>query len=357
MIRFVRNYSIEIIGILAMILLIYFVLSGQTYLGDLLSWTREMNWVQNNTIQNITLIFMSIFIEGLTFILIGALVSSIISTFVKQEMIWKVVPRNPILSIPLAACMGIILPLCECGIVPMAKRLMQKGLPPYVAVTFLLSVPVVNPITIFSTYIAFGYQWKVVILRLLFVLGISMAIGFLTFLLFRNKPVSFFLKEPQPLQKITSPDEHDHGHHHEHPHSHSHTHHGGKWSHTLLHTIFEFLDTVKYFVFGALIAATFQTFVGVEGLQTLAKENEVIVVLVIMALAFGLSICSSADAFLAASFRTVLGPAPLLAFMVYGPMMDIKNVSMMVAQFKKPLWLLMICGTTFLTFGSILLFV
>jgi uncharacterized membrane protein YraQ (UPF0718 family) len=227
-----------------------------------------------------------------------------------------------------------------------ARRLVQKGLPSYVAFTFLLAAPIVNPVTIFSTYLAFGDSWRVVFLRVGVGALIAAVMGFLFFLIFRGKPVL----RAERKEREADCCHHHHDSRHAHRHDHECTHHHGESGlmHALRHSVFEFIDMGKYFILGALIAAGFQTIVGTAVIKSVARYDH-IAILMMMALAFGMSVCSSADAFLAASFRSVMGTAPLLGFLVYGPMVDVKNLLMMLGGFRKSVVLFFIVGTTVLT--------
>jgi len=356
-----KNYYIEITAILVFVAFFYLLTSGE--IVEIANWIPKFPITNNVQLQNLSTIFLSIFIEGLPFILMGVFVSSFIHEFVNEELIWKWIPRNPLLSIPMAACLGIFLPICECGIVPVARRLIQKGLPAYTAFTFLLAAPIVNPVTIVSTYIAFRDNWDMVLLRLGLGAGIAITMGILFLLCFNKKDV---LKRNSQKAESHHSCNHDHSHqHHSHDcHNHSHDCHGhhteqsfeARLGHALYHSIFEFIDMGKYFVAGALIAACFQTFIGMSAIKLVAS-HEGISILVMMVLAFGLSICSSSDAFVAASFRNVLGNAPLFSFLVYGPMMDLKNLLMMTGSFRSSVIWFFWGGTTILTILSIILFV
>lgn len=361
MIRLIRNFYVEITGILVLGAFLYLLTSGYSLLFSVSEWTRSWRIDLGPELQNLSTIFLSIFIEGLPFILFGVFLSCLIHVFVKEETIWRWTPKNPFLSIPMATLLGLLLPICECGIVPVARRLVQKGLPSYVAFTFLLAVPIVNPITILSTYFAFGDSWDIVFARTLTGAGIAALMGFLFYLFFRHLPV---LKEEKQMACTHEHGncDHDHSHseerhvHHpddrcDHPHDHAE---GGKWMHALNHAVFEFIDMGKYFVLGALIAAGFQTFVGLSAIQSFSKQ-EGLALLMMMGLAFCLSICSTADAFLAASFRSAMGTVPLLGFLIYGPMMDLKNLLMMFGSFRLPVILFFFGGTTILTLLSVFL--
>ncbi|MCH5586380.1 permease [Shimazuella sp. AN120528] len=359
MIRFFRSIYIELTGSIVLLAFILFTVNGVTWLSSIFDITRGLQFVQGGNVRNFSTIFFSIFVEGLPFILLGILVSSFIHVYVKEDMVWRILPRNPFLAIPMVACLGLFLPICECGIVPVAKRLIQKGFPAYIAFTFLLATPVINPVTIFSTYLAFGDQWQMVYTRVLFAAGIAILMGILFFFVYGKKPADAILKTDGSKTNHDCCDhDHDHSHHsHEHKQKDAHEHHkheqDDKVIHALHHGVFEFISTGKYFVLGAIIAALFQTFIGVSGISHLSTADW-LTMLLVMGVAFGISVCSSADAFIAASFRNFLPTSSIVAFLVFGPMVDLKNISMMLGSFRPRVVALFFFGTTLITFSSIL---
>lgn len=348
MVRFIRSFSVEIVTVLLMCFLLYFLLSGYTWLDFFFEWTKNFQ-IEDGQWQNISTIFLSIFVEGLPFILIGVFVSSFIHVFVKEETIYKWIPKNPLLSLPFAVSLGLLFPICECGIVPVVKRLIQKGVPAYVAITFLLAAPVINPVTIISTYVAFGGRWEMVGIRVLFAAGIAILLGLLFMILYGKMTTTKILKNKDEAKSCNETCCNHSHHHHEEPHTLE------KVTHGLYHSVFEFIDTGKYFVLGALIASFFQVFIGLTAMREFAGSKP-LAVLLVMGLAFGISVCSSSDAFIAASFRTVLGTAPIAAFLVFGPMMDLKNLLMMFGSFRRSVIVFLFAGTVILTFASVLLF-
>lgn len=110
-------------------------------------------------------IFISILIEAIPFVLIGVFISGLIQMFVTEEMMAKIIPKNRFLAVLSGTFAGVLFPACECGIVPIARRLLLKGVPLHAAVAFMLTAPIINPIVLFSTFIAFGNKWDVVFYR------------------------------------------------------------------------------------------------------------------------------------------------------------------------------------------------
>ncbi|MGG4364600.1 permease [Bacillus subtilis] len=270
--------------------------------------TAQSSFLQLNSI------FISILIEAIPFILIGVILSGIIQMFVSEEMIARIMPKNRFLAVLFGALAGALFPACECGIIPITRRLLLKGVPLHAGVAFMLTAPIINPIVLFSTYIAFGNRWSVVFYRGGLALAVSLIIGVI---------LSYQFKDNQLLK----PDEPGHHHHH----------HGTllqKLGGTLRHAIDEFFSVGKYLIIGAFIAAAMQTYVKTSTLLAIG-QNDVSSSLVMMGLAFVLSLCSEVDAFIASSFSSTFSLGSLIAFLVFGAMVDIKNLLMMLAAFKK----------------------
>lgn len=270
--------------------------------------TAQSSFLQLNSI------FISILIEAIPFILIGVILSGIIQMFVSEEMIARIMPKNRFLAVLFGALAGVLFPACECGIIPITRRLLLKGVPLHAGVAFMLTAPIINPIVLFSTYIAFGNRWSVVFYRGGLALAVSLIIGVI---------LSYQFKDNQLLK----PDEPGHHHHH----------HGTllqKLGGTLRHAIDEFFSVGKYLIIGAFIAAAMQTYVKTSTLLAIG-QNDVSSSLVMMGLAFVLSLCSEVDAFIASSFSSTFSLGSLIAFLVFGAMVDIKNLLIMLAAFKK----------------------
>ncbi|MCQ6280705.1 permease [Bacillus sp. EB600] len=280
-------------------------------------------------------IFISIIIEAIPFIVIGAFVSALIEVFVSENTLLRIMPKNRFLSVITASLIGVLFPGCECGIVPITARLVKKGMPLSSAISFMLSGPIINPIVLFATFIAFGESWTMVWYRAGLAIGVSVATGIV---------LSFVIKDNQ--LKINND---------EHVHSHSHQNTKQKLISVITHTIDEFFNMGKFVVMGSLIASAMQVYVPTRILTTLGGTH-VTAVLVMMALAFILSICSEADAFVASSFRNFSPQTSIVSFLVFGAMVDIKNLLMMFGSFKpKFVVLLVSLISSFVFIGSLLL--
>ncbi|MCO7175328.1 permease [Sporolactobacillus kofuensis] len=268
---------------------------------------------------------MSIMIEAIPFIVIGVFLSAIIQMFVTDRLVARIVPKNRVGSVVFGTCMGALFPACECGIVPITERLVKKQVPLPAAIAFMLAGPIINPVVLFATYIAFGSSWQMVFYRAGLAIAVAIVVGLL---------VSYLFPENQLRDYLEKRIDHDHHHgHHESEHVHPITF-MDKFRGTMDHAIDEFFSVCKYLVFGAFIAAAMQTFIKQSTLLSFGG-TQVTAILVMMILAFIMSLCSEADAFVASSFRATFPPGPLTAFLVFGAMVDIKNLIMMLSTFKK----------------------
>jgi uncharacterized membrane protein YraQ (UPF0718 family) len=131
-----------------------------------------------NQLNNAFTLFLSLLVEAIPFLLLGVLLSSLLLSLVEDERkLMESLPRNPFLGAIVGSFGGLFFPVCECGNVPVARRLLLQGAPPPVAIGFLLASPTINPIVIASTYVAFRDQPEIVVLRVLFSLGIAVVIS------------------------------------------------------------------------------------------------------------------------------------------------------------------------------------
>ncbi|HFI0143736.1 TPA: permease [Streptococcus suis] len=258
-------------------------------------------------------IFLSIIIEALPFVLIGAIISGLIEVFVRPDKLVKFLPKNTFLAILFGSFLGFIFPSCECGIVPIVNRLLEKKLPSYTALPFLVTAPLINPIVLFATYTAFGNSWTVALYRVIGSMLVALVLGLV---------LGFLVKEPITKNHVI----------HSHQQDTSDKSVWQKIGHALIHAIDEFFDTGRYLVFGSLFASLVQVYVPTAFLTSIG-HSPLSAILLMMVLAFLLSLCSEADAFIGASFLSSFGLAPVIAFLVIGPMVDVKNLLMMKRYF------------------------
>ncbi|WP_413300951.1 permease [Bacillus sp. 1P10SD] len=264
---------------------------------------------------NLNTIFLSILIESLPFVLIGVLIAGTIQVFVTEEHIERWIPKNRFLAIIMSCLIGALFPACECGIVPIVRRLVGKGVPIHAAIGFMLTGPLINPIVIASTYMAFGNDYKIAGLRMGLGFVIAMIVAYL---------VSLIFKGTQLKSSIST------------GHMHSHSKKEGfskRFWDMLTHSIDEFFDMGKYLIIGALLAAFVQTYVPAKALLE-AGSGTLSSLFVMMGLAYVLSLCSEADAFIGASFSSIFPTSAILGFLIFGPMMDFKNTIMMLSVFR-----------------------
>jgi hypothetical protein len=272
--------------------------------------------------QTFVTIFLGIFIEAVPFLLAGSAVSGLIEVFVDKSALARLIPKQPLPAALVGSVLGFAFPVCECGVVPVTRRLYQKGLPLPVGVAFLLAAPVVNPVVILSTYAAFGWG-SILIGRLVF----SILIAFLVGLLFSfAKPEDILL--PETLEQIQQDALLA-----ETPNSKSAPLGARLWQ-ALAIGADDFLDMARYLIVGSLLAAGMQTIVPQSTLLALGT-GPIISIVVMMVLAFVLSICSTVDAFVALSFTNTFTTGSILSFLVFGPMVDIKSSLMFMGIFKR----------------------
>ena len=280
--------------------------------------------------QGFSLILWSVLLEALPFVMLGTIISSLIQVFVTEEMILKVLPKNNGLRLIFSALLGLVFPVCECAIIPITRGLMKKGMPTGPAIAFMIATPIINPIVLLSTYNAFPSMPQMVLYRA----GAGFLAAVLIGALVNGASRENTLKEGADITCACEHDGHDHGHH---EHEHEHEEKRGTFKvigSVLAHTSSELKSVGMYLIFGAIISAAVQILVPTEVL-TRVGSGRVISILVMMALAYVLSICSEADAFIGSTFMFQFSSASILAFLVVGPMIDIKNTIMMLGAFKK----------------------
>lgn len=271
--------------------------------------------------QDFAYAFLSVLLEGIPFILLGTLLSGLIDQFLPSKTMTRFLPRNPFLGICVSGAMGLLFPMCECGIVPVIRRLIAKGLPVSNAMAYMLAAPVVNPIVIVSTYAAFRGQGAIemTVLRL----GLSYLVAVIVGLAVLNLPLGSVLKRSVLASVTLTPETGVTGRRNF----------PGRLIAAMHVGVKDFLDVSVYFVIGVAIASVFSTAVNQESILPLALNNW-LAVASLMGLAGILSLCSTSDAFIAATFIAFPGIAKL-AFLVFGPMMDLKLLFIYSAVFAK----------------------
>jgi uncharacterized membrane protein YraQ (UPF0718 family) len=269
-------------------------------------------------------IFLSIIIQALPFVLIGVFGSAIMNTLVTVEMVETKLARSAKLpGILLAIGAGFFFPVCDCGVIPVARRLLLKKVPPYMAIAFLITAPLVNPITIWATATAFGYNLPITLTRIGMAIAVGIIVAFIASKFFPSIETLFHSKALQELEAVTAASE---------TVGHS-AHKGSIISDIFSHANDEFLDVGKFLIIGTLIAAIIQTALPKQSLMVITK-NPALSVLVMMLFALCLSLCAEADAFVARSFLYHFPLGSVMSFMVFGQMIDIKNSALLLKSFK-----------------------
>ncbi|MFF7134238.1 permease [Streptomyces sp. NPDC008196] len=252
-------------------------------------------------------VFVAVLVQALPFLVLGVLLSAAIAVFVPPSFFARALPKNPALAVPVAGAAGVVLPGCECASVPVAGALVRRGVTPAAALAFLLSAPAINPIVLTATAVAFPRNPEMVVARLVASLLVACAMGWLWLRLGRTD----LLKEPTR-------------------HAYEGQGRGAAFWGSVRHDV---MHAGGFLVVGAMAAATLKAVVPQTWLRT-AAENPVIAVLALAALAVVLSICSEADAFVAASL-TQFSLTARLTFLVVGPMIDLKLFAMQTGTFGR----------------------
>jgi len=316
-------------------------------------------------LQDVSFAFLSIILEGAPFILLGTLLSGFIDVYLPSGAMDRLLPRRKNVAVMVAGLLGVVFPVCECAVVPVIRRLVRKGLPVSCAFTYMLAAPIVNPVTALSTWKAFTGQGAGMMVSSRLLLGYAVAV--LVGLVVARMPLERVLRRglakelanpPSPrLRRTGGGHEHaDCGHEHE-GHEHGHGHEGCGHGHdghagcgeegapaapvsdahgaplqgarvlaAFRSALRDFVDVAVYFVIGVAITALFNTGIapGAASIDALA-EHPAGAPAALMVMAFVLSLCSTSDAFIAATLDR-FGYGAKLAFLCFGPMMDLKLV-------------------------------
>ncbi len=296
---------------------------------------------------DVALSFFAIVLEGAPFLLVGAIISGLVDVYLPAGLIKDWLPRSKPRGIFAAILAGVCFPLCECGTMPVVQRLIRKGVPPAVATVYLLAAPGLNPLAMFSTWVAFRNQepWLMVALRLGFTVAILVFLGFW---LVRTRPEDMLRPEmiagparvkpemtPNPGLLLT-------------PRAGASL--GGLQEFTGA-VIRDFTGVLLFLVIGAAVAALFSTGFN-RNLLAPVGQNIFLGPLAGILLAQMLCLCSSTNAFIIAAFAPFSVPAKI-AFMIAGPLIDMKLYwvyrSCYQARFVHRLWLLASAATLVLT--------
>lgn len=260
-------------------------------------------------LQDVLTLAISLLVESLPFIILGIGLSIVVQVFVPESWLVKWLPQNPFGRRAIVSLFGMFLPVCECGNVPLARGLMGRGYSVGDSVTFLLAAPIVNPVTIITTHQAFGFDDGILVARLLAGYAIANLLGWI--LSVHPRPEMMLTTKFQRECKLSA------------------THH----DHSRMRRVGEMFVSestalMPALILGALIAGAIQVGVSRELLITLGTDP-IISVFAMLVLAFVISVCANVDAFFILPFAQTFLPGSIVAFLVFGPLIDIKMVALM----------------------------
>lgn len=325
-----------------------------------------------NQLNNGFTIFLSLLVEAIPFLLLGVLFSSLLLFLVDERKLADKIPRNPLLGAFVGSLVGFLFPVCECGNVPVARRMLIQGIPTPVAIGFLLAAPTINPIVIWSTWTAFRDQPEIVVLRVLFSLLIATIVGFafsfqkdLTPIV--QPAIARYLKFNAPLQPESKRRTGSRQKTQLQTNTSTLLQSGSYWLggkagsqitridpnglegastlsvsgkpmseklHLILdNTIQELRELGAVMVLGSAVAAAIQVLAPRDLILSLGA-GPITSIAAMLILAVVVSICSTVDSFFALSFASAFTSGSLLAFLVFGPMVDIKGIGLMLSIFK-----------------------
>jgi uncharacterized membrane protein YraQ (UPF0718 family) len=276
-------------------------------LAAALLFRNRVGFFENEELRLWSTLFVSVVVQALPFLVLGVVISGFIAAYVSPDFIRRMVPRRTALAVPSAGLAGLALPGCECGSVPIAGRLVASGTPTAAALTFLLAAPAINPVVLVATAVAFPGNGQLVLARFLASLLAAIAVG-----------TWWARRSGASLIDVVRDEE---------PHSH------GRWRRLVDVSARDLVHAGGYLVVGAMAAATLQLVIPRSVLNTVA-DSEVLSVLMFAGLAVVLSICSEADAFVAAGLPQ-FSLTSRLVFLVVGPVIDLKLVAMHVGVFGR----------------------
>lgn len=284
--------------------------------------------------------FVSIIWEAFPFVVLGAIIAGILEEVVPQQAIAKMVPRNSLLAVGIGAVLGLAFPMCECGIVPVMRRLLRKGLPLGTCVAYMLAGPIINLIVISSTAVAFGPHGigpQMVGLRV----GLALVVAVVTASIVQAQYRKYGNRLLTPL---AAPVTTEHGALEaiEGTPIHPSVNRAGEsrplWqrvsniSETALH---DFVDIMVFLTLGACLAGIVKVWGPTpDEVQAMSEGYPALTIAAMMLMAVVMCLCSEADAFVAASFTT-MHPSAKLSFLVLGPMFDLKLLLMFTRVFRK----------------------
>jgi uncharacterized membrane protein YraQ (UPF0718 family) len=304
-------------------------------------------------VRNFVVVFGALVIGAMPLILLGAFAAAVIGVFVPTSLFERLARLPEVLQLPAAGAAGFAFPVCECGSVPVARRLLDRGMTPAAAVTFMLAAPILNPIVIVSTAVAYRGRdifWPMVLGRVGLGLVAAMVVGWVVGALRKNElvPALGAFADARRRGDDAGHDAAVDGHgHHDHAGSE-----GPRWEAFFSYFVHDVVFMGRFLIFGAAVAGALQTVVPQSVLGSVAG-TPVLDLIALMGLAFVLSLCSESDAFVAASF-VQFGVGAQLAFLVFGPMVDTKLAFLYSATFSRRFFLAVTAAVTVVTLAGTL---
>ena len=263
-------------------------------------------------VQDFITLSLGVIIEALPFVMLGLFFSIIVRLWLPHDWLLKYLPKQPFLRRALISLLGVFMPVCECGNVPLARGLLAKGLTPAESLTFLLAAPILNPVTIITTQQAFSDDNTVLIARILGGFLIANIIGWMYSstrqdAMLRPEFIAICKEKKDNSNKLVD---------------------------ALNFFKHETRSMMPALVIGAMVAGFIQVVVPRETILLLGN-SPAWSVLVMAVLAFVVSICSSVDAFFALAFRGSFTSGSLVSFLTFGPMIDVKMLSLMRTTYRR----------------------
>ncbi|OAN42715.1 permease [Microbacterium sp. H83] len=255
---------------------------------------------------------MSVLIEALPFVILGVLLSIVVQVWLPSDVIHRWLPQRAWARRAVLSLLGMLIPVCECGNVPFARGLMMRGLAPAEAMTFLIAAPIVNPIVILTTHAAFGFDDGILVARLVGGYLIANLIGWI------------YSRHPSPDAMLTQRfvDTCERVTHEP----------GTPVRRSLTQFLVELRAVMPALVIGSALAGAVQVLIPRDVLLAIGS-NPVLSIVAMMALAMTVAICSNVDAFFALSFASTFSSGAIVAFLLVGPLVDVKMLALMRTTF------------------------
>lgn len=251
---------------------------------------------------------LSVLIESLPFVALGVVLSIAIQVWVPADVVHRVLPKQAWARRAVLAALGMLIPVCECGNVPFARGLMMRGLAPADTLAFLIAAPIVNPIVIITTHQAFGFDGGILVVRILGGYGIALLIGWL------------YSRHPDPQTLLTDRfrlacEEAEQAE-------------GSRVRRSIAQFVVELRAVMPALILGSTIAGAVQVVVPRSALVAIGS-NPVLSIVAMILLAITVAICSNVDSFFALSFASTFTTGSLIAFLLVGPIVDVKMIALL----------------------------